>query len=108
MATTVRVDGMAFSASAEQLRKELAQNYVQKVVDWVAAKKITSEVRINSTIRVFLTKAEEEFERKLHQEFPHPSYEPLISMYCMGSGKFFLKLQEIAKSSIDTSLALKV
>lgn len=108
MSTPIKVDGMAFSHHAELLRKELAQSYIQKAIEWIQQKNITKPERINGLALVFFKKAEEEFELRLYQDFPHPYYEPLISMYCIGSRKFFDSLENQIKESLNNFLALKV
>ncbi len=105
MSTHIKVDGTAFSAHAELLRKALAQTYIQKALEWVQQKKITKPERINGLALLFFKKAEEEFERKLYEDFPHPYFAPLISMYCIGSRKFFDSLEYQIKESLNMFLA---
>ena len=107
MSTHIKIDSMAFSGHAELLRKELAQIFTLKAVEWVHKKNITNPERINTLAIYFLKKAEEEFERKLRQDFPNPDYEPYIGLACLGSIKFFDNLRETIKTSIHSSLASK-
>ncbi len=107
MSTHIKIDGMAFSGHAELLRKELAQTFTQKAVEWVHKKNITNPERINTLAIYFLKKAEEEFEHTLRQDFPNPDYEPYIGLACLGSIKFFDNLRETIKISIHSSLASK-
>lgn len=70
-------------------------------------KKITSEIRIDSIVRIFLRKAEEEFEHRLHEDFPHPSYESYIGSACFASEIYFDNFFFREKRFVNSLLALK-
>jgi hypothetical protein len=106
MSTHIKVDSMAFSGHAGMLQNELTEACLKKAVKWVQEQKITSEVRINSIANVFLQKAEEEYERRLREDFPDPAYEPYIGSACLGSMRFFDKFREKIKTSITTPVAV--
>lgn len=101
MVTPIKVDSMSFSYDAVALRKQLAEIYQSRTIAWIKEKKITSEFRIKSTTDIFIKKAEEDYARRLKQAFPHPAYEPLIDLACLGSMNFFDTLREQIKAAIE-------
>ncbi|MBS0647643.1 MAG: hypothetical protein JSS10_00290 [Verrucomicrobia bacterium] len=109
MAIHMKVNDADFSIHAELLRKEVAEAYLLKTVQWIKEKNITSETRINSTADIFFKKAEEEFKQRLQKDFPHPAYGPNIGLACLGSIGFFDKYRKRTKMSFNnTNLALQV
>lgn len=92
---------MGFSNDAVALRKQVAEIYQNKTIEWIKEKKLTSEFRVESTTNIFIKKAEEDYARRLKEAFPHPAYEPLIDLACLGSMNFFDTLREKIKMAIN-------